>query len=246
MKKILKLFFLLLIFATAHGFAQQVPPNASPDSSESLLAGSPILKSDYTMGFPSVQKSQTVWTNIWSDCQWFFSQLRYSVKTNIVGWTGLTPEFRYTLPTPNLSAEVFFLERWSAEFGFAFANFDYGTNKHWGVSGYRIEPRFWLKKDDHFEGWNFGLYTQLGDFDTQGIRSGNYTGTYVQVGVSAGYLWQLTQHLGCEVGLRAGYQNANVTQYDIELGHNYRHTGGNVDGDRFGLTGINAGLSWRF
>lgn len=246
MKKKLKLFFLLLIVATAPGFAQQVNAETSPSSSVSLIADSPILKSDDTMGSSSVQKNQTVWTNIWSDCQWFFSQLKYSVKTNIVGWVGLTPEFRYTLPTPNLSAEVFFLERWSTEFGFSFANFKYGTQpKRWGVAAYRIEPRFWLKADNQFHEWYFGVYTQLGDFNTQGTRAGNYTGTYVQAGISAGYYLPITEHLGAEFGLRGGYHSARVTPYDITPGHHYRSRT-SKDGNRIGLTGINLGLNWRF
>lgn len=179
------------------------------------------------------------------------------IKTNLASWAGLTPEFEHTTFMPNLAAEAFFLKRFSAELSAVYFNFSFGSGGHWGVSGYSLEPRFWLKGDGHYKGFYFGVYGQAGNFNVQrgeaetgtgtGMEAGaasNHTGTYFDAGVSVGYYLPLTKRLGAEFGLRGGFHSANSQSYDIRGDINY--LSGTDDANRFGLTRINVSLSYRF
>lgn len=171
----------------------------------------------------------------------------FSIKTNLVSWAGLTPEFEHTTFMPNLAAEAFFLKRFSAELSAVYSNFSFGNGGHWAVSGYSVEPRFWLKGDGHYKGFFFGVYGQAGDFNVrrgEAEAASNHTGTYFDAGISAGYYLPLAKHLGAEFGLRGGYHSANSQSYDIRGGMNY--PGGTDDANRFGLTRINVSLGYRF
>lgn len=171
----------------------------------------------------------------------------FGIKTNLVSWAGVTPEFEHTTFMPNLAAEAFFLKRFSAELSAVYSNFSFGSGKFWGVSGYSLEPRFWLKGDGHYKGFFFGVYGQAGDFN---VRRGeaetpsNHTGTYFDAGVSVGYYLPITKRLGAEFGLRGGYHSANSQSYDIRGDVNYLN--GTDDANRIGLTRINVSLSYRF
>lgn len=175
-----------------------------------------------------------------------------AVKTNLYSWAGMTPDFEYTAFTPNLSAEVFFLHRWSAVVTAAYANWDYDGNKqHWGVSGYSLEPRFWLKGDGRYRWCYIGVYGKLGDFDNHSTDSkritdgtSNCTGTYWEGGLSVGCYLLLNAHWGVEVGLRGGYRSSDVNAYDIEATDYYFNR--NFKEDHFGVTGVNVSISYRF
>lgn len=173
--------------------------------------------------------------------------LPVGIKTNLVSWAGITPEFEHATFMPNLAAEAFFLKRFSAELSVVFSNFSFGSGKFWGVSGYSLEPRFWLKEDGHYKGFYFGVYGQAGEFDVRRPEKGtasNHTGTYFDAGVSAGYYLPLTKHLGAEFGLRGGFHSANSQSYYVRGNINYLE--GTDDANRFGLTRINVSLSYRF
>lgn len=175
------------------------------------------------------------------------------IKTNAILWAGITPEFEYKTFMPNLTAEVFFLDRWSAQASGAYAYWDYdGGKQFWGVSGYSIEPRFWPFSGDGLYRWLYvGLYGQFGDFDvraiegeSKGAATTNYTGTYWQGGLSIGCYIPLLRHFGLEIGARGGYQSANAKVYDIEPPYNYFNHKETFN--RMGLMELNVSLSYRF
>lgn len=169
------------------------------------------------------------------------------IKTNLVGWAGVTPEFERTTFMPNLAVEGFFAKRFSAELSAVYSDFDFGGGEHWGLSGYSLEPRFWLRGDGRYRGLYFGVYGQTGDFNVkrkEAETTVNHTGTYFDAGVSVGYYLPLTKHWGFEFGLRGGYHKADSELYEIRGETNYRQE--KEDADRLGLTRLNVSVSYRF
>lgn len=166
------------------------------------------------------------------------------IKTNLIDWAGVTPELERTTFMPNLAAEVFFANRWSVEFSATYSDFAFGDREHWGLTGYRLEPRWWLRGEHRYTGLYIGIYGQAGDFNSQ-RTSGNHTGTYLQGGVSAGWYWLLSKHWGVETGVRGGYQKADVTPYE-KLNGRYYKKNDEVDGTRMGLMGVDVSVSYRF
>lgn len=142
-----------------------------------------------------------------------------ALKTNLVQWVGVTPDFKITAFMPNLALELYFARRWSVEASALYANWDYSGNKLWAVSSYGIEPRLWIKNDGTFRGLYVGAYGQFGDFDNQQDKTegaDNRTGTFWNAGLSVGWLQPLSRHWAVELGLRGGYRNASIDWYDIE------------------------------
>lgn len=174
-----------------------------------------------------------------------------AVKTNLYSWAGLTSDFEYTAFTPNLSAEVFFAHRWSAVVTATYADRDYdGDKQHWGVSGYSIEPRFWLKGDGRYRGLYVGVYGQLGDFDNRSTDVGrvaagnaNCTGAYWKCGLSVGCYLPLNARWGVELGVWGGYRSADVNAYEVEGADCYFIR--NFHDNHFGLVGVNISISYR-
>ena len=168
----------------------------------------------------------------------------FGIKTNLLGWAGITPKPERTTFMPNLATELFFANRWSAVLSGTYADFDFGRSEHWGVTAYRLEPRCWLRGHHHYAGFYVGVYGQLGDFNVQ-RKACNHTGTYFQGGLAVGYYLLLTHRWGIEAGVRGGYQKADVTPYEIHNGINYSLKEA-ADGNKFGLTGLTIDISYRF
>lgn len=177
----------------------------------------------------------------------------FGIKTNLVSWAGVTPELERTTFMPNVAVEAFVGDRWSIGASLTYSNFDYdGGKQHWGVSGYSLEPRYWLNGNGCYRGFYFGAYGQAGDFDVrrtdkdkpEGVTA-NYTGTYLQFGLSAGYYLLLTKHFGIEVGARGGYHSPDVKEY-TNRGNAYYGLNTKVDGSRVGLMELNVSASYRF
>lgn len=179
-----------------------------------------------------------------------------SVKTNLVSWAGITPDFERTTFMPNLSAEVFFPSRWSLQASATYAYWDFGkSDQFWGLSAYSLEPRYWPLGDEDSYNWLYiGPYGQCGDYDTRLIDEdangtmNNRTGTYWQAGLSAGCYIPLTPHIGVEVGLRGGYRRAVVKNYEVEESETGRHYffRSKERKNHLGVTGLNASISYRF
>lgn len=177
-----------------------------------------------------------------------------SVKTNLLSLTGITPEGGLASFRPNLALEFFFARHWSVTASAEYSYWKGGKNKEfWGISGYSLEPRFWLAGNNRYRWFYVGIYAQTGDFDhqpypavvTNGAQAGtNATGTYLSTGLSLGVYVPLTRHLGLEAGLRAGYRQASGSAYDYEIPYYYYHH--DLSSTRWGITGLNLNLSYRW
>lgn len=90
----------------------------------------------------------------------------FSLKTNLADWSGLTAEGRLGAFRPNLALELHFARRWSVMASAAYSDWKGGRDhRFWGVSGYSLEPRLWLKGDGRYRWFYLGVYGQSGDFD---------------------------------------------------------------------------------
>lgn len=175
-----------------------------------------------------------------------------SLKTDLVSWAGLTPELEHTVFMPNLSVELFLAHRWSLNLTGMYADRDYdGGDRHWGVSAYSLEPRFWFGGDESRHWFYTGIYGQAGDFDNRSTDAdrlaegtANCTGAYLQCGLSLGCYLPLGAHWGIEVGIRGGYRLADVTSYDRVPP--YRYLNRRFTSARFGLTAAGISLCYRF
>lgn len=176
----------------------------------------------------------------------------WGVKTNVLYWTGLTPEFKHTAFTPNISFEYFISQQWSLQASAMYAHWDYGdSGTFWGVSGYMMEPRFWLK-DNHNAGLYMGAFGQLGDYDVRNRsktanstrQTENYTGKYWLAGVSVGYYWAIYKGLGIETGVRVGYRHSNAREY--EWSNPDKFYIGEKNANKWGVTEWNISLAYRF
>lgn len=96
-----------------------------------------------------------------------------------------------------------------------------------------------------------GVYGQSGDFDNRSTSesrlssgTGNCTGTYLEGGVSAGCHFRLSGRWGIDLGLRGGFRSSDVNTYDVELPYHYFNR--NFRKNRFGLTGVDISVGYRF
>lgn len=175
-----------------------------------------------------------------------------SLKTNLLTWTGLTSEGKIASLRPNLALELFFARCWSLSASGEYSHWQGGTNyKFWGISGYSLEPRFWLLGDGTYRWLYLGAYGLLGDFDYQPSHDGDsdrngssVTGTYWSAGLSLGLYLRLSRHWGLEAGLRGGYLDASGKAYDNEPPHAYYHH--DFPSSRWGITGFNFSLTYRW
>lgn len=149
----------------------------------------------------------------------------FALKTNLVLWAGVTPEFDISTFMPNLAAELYFARRWSVEGSYVYSDWKYFKgDKLWAVSAFSVEPRFWFRRDGQFRGFYVGVYGQYGEFDNQRDRhagGGQRTGTFFSAGASIGYAQALSRHWYIEIGIKGGYFRADTDVYDIELPHHY-------------------------
>lgn len=173
------------------------------------------------------------------------------LKTDLVAWAGVCPDFKRTTFMPNLEAEVYFAERWSVGVSALYADWAYdGGRQFWGLSAYSVEPRFWFRRDALFRGFFVGVYGEAGDFNNQRDRRDdittltNYTGTYWSAGLSAGYLLPLSRHWNLELSLRGGYRCADYDRYDRELPYLYYSSSDKKN--EFALTGLRFSVVYRF
>ncbi len=173
------------------------------------------------------------------------------LKTDLIAWVGICPDFKRTTFMPNLAGEVYFAERWSVEASALFVDWAYDNDKQfWGRSSYSVEPRFWFRKNGLYRGFFVGVYGEAGDFNNQQDRrdgvvtTTNYTGNYWSAGLSAGYLLPLSRHWNLELSLRCGYRSADYDRYDRELPYLYYSSSGKEN--EFALTGLRFSVVYRF
>lgn len=167
------------------------------------------------------------------------------IKTNLLYWATIMPDFHSYTFVPNLEVEWYFAKRWSLSAQGNFALWDYNGGDWFGVSSWSIEPRWWIWGDSKFRWIYLGVYGQVGDYDVQNDRvdrDGN-TGKMWGAGLSVGAVIPFTQRWGCEIGIRAGYRNAIVRAYSYEAPDyflDYQTTD-----NHWGVTGIKASIYYR-
>lgn len=151
-----------------------------------------------------------------------------AIKTNLLSWAGITHEGKRTAFTPNLAVEYFLSPSWSVEAGGSYAYWHYnGGRRFWGISGYRLEPRYWFSLPNLRHIAYLGLYGRVGDYDMrdfedeQAVETTNRTARYWDVGLSGGLYLQLTPWLGLEFGVRVGYVHSKTAIYTIHPPHAY-------------------------
>lgn len=169
-----------------------------------------------------------------------------AVKTNLLYWATVMPDFKSYTYVPNLEIEWFFKDRWSLSGTGNFAKWSYGNGKFFGISSWSIEPRWWFKGDGRFRWFYLGAYGQVGDYDVQNDRvslDGN-TGKLWGVGLSLGVAIPFSNRFGLELGLRGGYRHAKVNGYVHEAPDYFREF--TEKDNHWGVTGIKASLYYRF
>lgn len=152
----------------------------------------------------------------------------FALKTDLLLLCGVAPDFKLTTYMPNLAAELYLGRRWSIEFFGAYANWRgiSDQHQHWGISSYGLSPHIWLKGDRSFRGIHFGLYGYMGEYNQKKLNGtthlgDNYTGSYWETGISAGYVQSLSRHWCLEAQVRGGYRRSRRDVYDVISGVHY-------------------------
>ena len=169
-----------------------------------------------------------------------------AIKTNLLYWATVMPDFKSYTFVPNLELEWFINNRWSLAGEGSFANWRYRDNRWFGISSWSVEPRWWLNGDGRFRWLYIGAYGQVGDYDVQDNETdwnGN-TGKLWGLGLSAGVAIPFSKHFGLEVGIRAGYRHSKVKSYTYEEPDYFLDMKGTDN--HWGVTGIKASIYYRF
>lgn len=170
-----------------------------------------------------------------------------AVKTNLLAWATVMPDFRSYTFVPNLELEYFFADRWSLHAQGNFAKWSYRSGERFfGLSAWSVEPRWWPGGSGCYRWLYAGVYGEAGDYDVQdeGQRLDGTTGKLWSAGISVGAAIPFTDRFGLEVGIRGGYRRAQAREYVHEAGHYYLERAGKDN--RWGITGLRASLYYRF
>lgn len=171
------------------------------------------------------------------------------IKTNALLFAGLLPDGSMYSPVANVAAEVYFMDRFSAQVSFAYAMpYNKGDQYNlFSMTCLEVEPRWWLWGDSNFSGLYAGVYGQYGSFNVR-IKEkleDNSTGLFYGVGISAGWLQPIWQGFYVEAGLQVGYRNDTVDVYNfIPDGNNKKLATYTLNS--FTLQGLNLSVGYRF
>lgn len=174
----------------------------------------------------------------------------WALKTNLLLFAGVYPDFRYYVVTPNIEAEYYFARRWSvgADFAYAVSKLsDTDTKERFGYHNYAAEGRYWFKGDCRFRGFYAGIYAAYTEFnlmDPDRYDGFGYSGDMYSAGLSAGYVAPLSRRLFLEVGLRGGYAYADYEKYHHD-GSGFISNGQGNDSN-FRLQAVRVSLMYRF
>lgn len=177
-----------------------------------------------------------------------FHPIKFSVKSNLLYWVGITPETEYHEVLPNAEVEWYLGKRWSLNIDgtYTYAKKSVVDKEIWGLSSIALEPRFWLKGNRRFTGFYAGVYGLTGDFDVKlgSISPHGYTGTFNEGDVSLGYLLPLSSRLGVEAGVRFGYRMVDCDTYKyVDPNHYYKQS--SFTQNDFKVTGIRLLVTYR-
>ncbi|MDR3117956.1 MAG: DUF3575 domain-containing protein [Mediterranea sp.] len=180
----------------------------------------------------------------------------FAIKTNLLSWIGVLPDFKYTTPLANVALEYFVTPNWSVELGAAYSYWHYNHDQEFqGISGYRLEPHYHFSLSDDWLELYLGLYGRVGDYDINRIesdpetglkqeKSTNYTGNYWDAGLSAGLTFKLGRGWAVEVGARMGYLTTNSILYTREGKYNWFKS--RQPYDKIKVTDLNINLIYIF
>lgn len=162
-----------------------------------------------------------------------------AIKTNLLYWAGITPDFEWRKYAQKLEMECFFAQRWSFNVSGSYTS----TKKKSGdevsaFSSIAAEPRFWIEKDSRFSGLYVGVYGLYGDFTASG-----YTGEFCEGGVSMGFYLNVFSRVGLELGAQVGYHSSSCDNYSVEDSHFYEQS--SFTDDKIKVTGIRLMLTYR-
>jgi len=150
---------------------------------------------------------------------------RWAVRTNLLLWAGIMADAKHTTYTPNLSLEYYLTDHWAVEAGMEYSDWRYDNgNRYHGLSGYRLEPRYWFKLPNQKYFMYAGAYGRVGEYtysQADDVQTVGATGHYWDAGLSAGLYLHLTNNLGIELAARAGYVRTEAKLYTVEDGHRY-------------------------
>ena len=171
------------------------------------------------------------------------------IKTNALLFAGLLPDGAMYSPVANAAAEVYFMDRFSAQVSFAFAMpYNKGDQYNlFSMTCLEVEPRWWLWGDSRFRGLYAGVYGQYGSFNVR-IKEkleDNSTGLFYGAGISVGWLQPIWRGFYVEAGLQAGYRNDAVDVYELIPGSGTRKLA-TYTLNSFTLQGMNLSLGYRF
>lgn len=182
---------------------------------------------------------------------------RFALKTNLLLWAGVQHDLRHTAPVANAALEYRIDAAWAVEFGAMYSYWHYRSNRLFqGLSGYRIEPRYYVPVSGKGIEAYVGLYGRFGDYDlrdaVESYDSGdntvraslNYTGDYWDAGLSSGVFIKLAGGLGLEAGARAGYLRTNAIGYTVDTRYNLYHSEKKYN--RIKITDVGLNLVYRF
>lgn len=169
-----------------------------------------------------------------------------AVKTNLLAWGTLMPDFKSYVPVPNLEVEWFVNHRWSVTVTGAYVSRRYDGGQLFALSSYSVEPRFWLCADGRHRLLHAGIYGQAGDYDVQQkrIKYDGLTGRLFGGGVSLGAAIPFLPSFGMEAGLRVGYRHSKVKGYNRTEDGCYREI--TTADNHWGVTGLKLSLYYRF
>ncbi len=171
------------------------------------------------------------------------------IKTNALLLAGLLPDGSMYSPVLNAAAEVYFMDRFSAQLSFAYAMaYNKGAKTNlFSMSGFVVEPRWWLRGDGSYRGLYAGVYGQYGTFDVR-IKEefeDNCTGSFYGGGVSVGWLQPVWRGFFAEAGLQVGYRSDAVDVYDYTPGSAYKRLA-TYTLNSFTLQGFSVAVGYRF
>lgn len=171
------------------------------------------------------------------------------IKTNLLLFAGLLPDGSMYSPVANVAAEVYFMDRFSAQLSFAYATpYNKGDQYNlFSMTCLMIEPRWWLLSGSRFRGLYAGMYGQYGSFNVR-IKEDledNSTGLFYGGGISVGWLQPIWRGFYADAGVQVGYRCDIVDVYEFTPGSANRKLA-TYTLNSFTLQGLNLSIGYRF
>ena len=159
---------------------------------------------------------------------------RFALKTNLVA---------YGVLMPNLEIEWKFADRWSVALEGQRAWYSKeNPHKVYRLATVIPEVRFWPIERTRWNGMYVGAFGGTGLYDLSNGGTG-HEGEGWMVGVSAGYMWPISNHLSLDAGIGLGFLRAEDKEYKPLDGHFLYQLTKNIN--YFGPLRLKLSLVWR-